>query len=57
MSRRKRRTPPKTIFIACEGTNTEPTYFERIKEEIEEVGEYKLTVYPDKKERKPKLLL
>lgn len=44
----KKRIPPKTIFIACEGKNTEPIYFERIKEEIEEDNLYALTIYPDR---------
>ncbi|MFK7798009.1 MAG: RloB family protein [Aureispira sp.] len=39
---------PTTIFIACEGKNTEPLYFERIKEEIEEEEQFALTIYPER---------
>lgn len=49
MSKRKR-TLRTTIFIACEGKNTEPIYFEKIMEEIEEQDVYALTIYPDKSE-------
>jgi len=47
MSKRKRK-PPTTIYIVCEGKNTEPNYFERIKEEVEDDNLYAITVYPDK---------
>jgi hypothetical protein len=40
--------PPTTIFIACEGKNTEPLYFERIKEEIEDEEQFALTIYPER---------
>lgn len=42
-----RRALKTTIFIACEGRNTEPTYFERIKEIVEEEGEISIEIYPD----------
>lgn len=45
-----KRKPKHTIFIACEGKNTEPLYFENIKE-IEEDGEdypFSITIYPDR---------
>lgn len=48
MAKRRRRVPPKTIFIACEGKNTEPIYFERIKEQIEDENIFALTIYPDR---------
>ena len=48
MVKRRKRVPPKTIFIACEGKNTEPIYFERIKEQIEEENIFALTIYPDR---------
>jgi len=48
MAKRKKRIPPKTIFIACEGKNTEPIYFERIKEEIEDDNYFAITVYPER---------
>ena len=45
-----KRKPKHTIFIACEGKNTEPLYFENIKE-IEEDREnypFSITIYPDR---------
>ena len=44
------RRPLTTIFIACEGKNTEPIYFERIKEEVEECNFLAITIYPDESE-------
>ncbi len=44
----KKRIPPTTIYIVCEGKNTEPNYFERIKEEVEDDNLYAITIYPDK---------
>lgn len=46
----RKRILKKTIFIACEGTNTEPLYFEKIKEiqEDEDSYPFSLTIYPDK---------
>jgi len=44
----KKRTPPWTIFIACEGKNTEPIYLERIKEEVEDFRNVAITIYPDR---------
>ena len=46
----KKRTPPLSVFIACEGSNTEPLYFEKLNEimEDEENYPYAITVYPDK---------
>ena len=46
----KKRKPGKSIFIACEGSNTEPLYFERLKEimEDDDIYPYAITVYPDK---------
>jgi hypothetical protein len=42
MARGKR--PSKTsVLIACEGTNTEYIYFERIKEAIEDEGKFAIT--------------
>lgn len=45
-----KRKPKKSIFIACEGTNTEPLYFENIKEIEEEDDDYpfSITIYPDR---------
>lgn len=47
MSKRKRSLRT-TIFIACEGRNTEPIYFEKIVEEIEDFGLFAVTIYPDR---------
>lgn len=46
----KKRTPPLSIFIACEGSNTEPLYFEKLNEIMEDDDNYPyaITVYPDK---------
>ncbi|MEM7657786.1 MAG: RloB family protein [Bacteroidota bacterium] len=56
MSRRRRtlRYSPTTVFIACEGRNTEPAYFQGIKELVEEQGNWAITIYPDKTELSPK---
>jgi hypothetical protein len=55
MSRKKAsRKSATTVFIACEGRNTEPAYFQRIKEHVEESGEFALTIYPDDTEPNPK---
>ncbi|GAB3719274.1 hypothetical protein GCM10027592_62770 [Spirosoma flavus] len=51
---KKKRTLATSIFIACEGKNTEPIYFERINEEIEENGQLAVTIYPDRNEENPK---
>jgi hypothetical protein len=46
----KKRTPPLSVFIACEGSNTEPLYFEKLNEIMEDDEDYPyaITVYPDK---------
>lgn len=46
----KKRTPPKSIFIGCEGSNTEPIYFGKIKEimEDDDTYPYAITIYPNK---------
>lgn len=45
-----KRKPKHTIFIACEGRNTEPLYFENIKEIEEDKEDYPfaITIYPDR---------
>jgi hypothetical protein len=52
----KKRFSPKSIFIACEGKNTERLYFEKIKEikECDDFYSFSLTVYPDRNEDKAK---
>ncbi|TAE46477.1 MAG: RloB domain-containing protein [Bacteroidetes bacterium] len=55
MSRKKAsRKSATTVFIACEGRSTEPAYFQRIKEQVEESGDFALTIYPDDTEPNPK---
>jgi RloB-like protein len=49
---KKKRVLRKTIFIACEGKNTEPNYFEAIKELVEEGDEFAIIIYPDKTDAK-----
>ena len=51
---KKKRIPRTTIFIACEGSNTEPIYFERIKEKVEDSNLLAITIYPDQSEENPK---
>ena len=48
---KKKRVPPTSIFIACEGKNTEPIYFEKIKEIVEEDFNLAITIYPDKNDK------
>jgi len=50
---KKKRALRTTIFIACEGRNTEPIYFEKIVEEIEDLGVFAVTIYPDKSDDGP----
>lgn len=46
----KKRTPLLSVFIACEGSNTERLYFEKLNEIMEDEDNYPytITVYPDK---------
>jgi len=50
---RKKRSLRRTVFIACEGRNTEPIYFEKIAEEIEDRGIFSVTIYPDRSDDTP----
>ncbi|HWK07057.1 MAG TPA: hypothetical protein VNS58_25660 [Puia sp.] len=50
---KKKRALRTTIFIACEGRNTEPIYLEKIVEEIEDQGVFAVTIYPDKSDDSP----
>jgi len=43
----KKRPLKHTIFIACEGKNTERLYFEAIAEETDTAEKFAITVYPD----------
>lgn len=57
MSRRKsrpQRPQITSIFIACEGKNTERIYFEFIKEQIQEEEVLAIRVYPDETNENPK---
>jgi RloB-like protein len=51
---RQKRKLKRTIFIACEGKNTERIYFEAIGEETDVVEEFAVTVYPDEAVEDPK---
>lgn len=46
----KKRKLKRSIFIACEGSNTEPLYFEKLKEVMEDDDYYPfaITIYPDR---------
>ncbi len=39
------------IYIVCEGTNTEPNYFNEIAEEERVFESFAITVYPSEEER------
>jgi len=45
------RTPITSIYIICEGRNTEPIYLERIKEEVEDDNYLAISIYPDKNDQ------
>lgn len=49
----KKRQLKHTIFIACEGKNTERIYFEAIAEETEITDRFSITVYPDSQTQDP----
>jgi len=40
-----------SIYIVCEGTNTEPIYFKAIAEQEDVVKEYRVTVYPSEEDQ------
>ena len=50
----KKRAARQSLFIACEGRNTEPLYFESIAEQIEDEGNLVITIYPDRNNDSPK---
>lgn len=52
-TKRKSRHLPlkKTIYIVCEGTNTEPNYFKAIREEPDVYEKYDIEVYPSKEDQ------
>lgn len=41
-----------SIYIVCEGTNTEPIYFKAIAEQEDVVKEYRVTVYPSEEDQR-----
>ena len=46
MSRkRKKKNLKTTVFIICEGKNTEPNYFQRIKEQLESDSDYAIEIH------------
>ena len=49
----KKRQLKHTIFIACEGKNTERIYLEAIAEETETDDRFSITVYPDSQTQDP----
>jgi hypothetical protein len=40
-----------SIYIVCEGTNTEPIYFKAIAEQEDVIKEYRVTVYPSEEDQ------
>jgi hypothetical protein len=50
-TKRKLRQLKQTIYIVCEGTNTEPLYFEAIREQPDVKEKYEIKVYPKKKDQ------
>ena len=49
--KRKLRQLKQSIYIACEGTNTEPNYFEAIREQPDVFEKYAIKVYPSKEDQ------
>jgi hypothetical protein len=50
-TKRKSRQLKQTIYIVCEGTNTEPNYFEAIREQPDVFEKYAITVYPSEEDQ------
>jgi len=50
-TKRKLRQLKQTIYIVCEGTNTEPIYFEAIGQQSDVSEKYGITVYPRKEDK------
>ncbi len=49
--KRKLRQLKQSIYIVCEGTNTEPNYFEAIAEQNDAFEKYAITVYPSEEDQ------
>ena len=50
-TKRKLRQLKQSIYIVCEGTNTEPIYFEAIREQPDVFDKYAITVYPSEEDQ------
>jgi hypothetical protein len=50
-TKRKLRQLKQSIYIVCEGTNTEPIYFEAIAEQPDVFEKYAITVYPSEEDQ------
>jgi hypothetical protein len=50
-TKRKSRQLKLSIYIVCEGTNTEPIYFEKIAEQPDVFEKYAITVYPSEEDQ------
>jgi hypothetical protein len=50
-TKRKLRQLKQSIYIVCEGTNTERIYFERIAQENDVFEKYAITVYPSEEDQ------
>ena len=51
-TKRKLRQLKQSIYIVCEGTNTEPIYFEAIREQPDVFDKYAITVYPSEEDQR-----
>ena len=51
-TKRKLRQLKQSIYIVCEGTNTERIYFERIAQENDVFEKYAITVYPSEEDQR-----
>ncbi|WP_445245196.1 RloB family protein [Microcoleus sp. OTE_8_concoct_300] len=50
-TKRKLKQLKQSIYIVCEGTNTEPIYFEAIAQENDVFDNYAITVYPSEEDQ------
>ncbi|WP_333375269.1 RloB family protein [Microcoleus sp. C2C6] len=50
-TKRKSRQLKQSIYIVCEGTNTEPIYFEKIAEQPDVFEKYAIKVYPSEEDQ------
>ncbi|MBK8565622.1 MAG: RloB domain-containing protein [Saprospiraceae bacterium] len=47
MAKRKKQQPPRIIYLACEGTETEYWYFKSLSESLDEEANVVIRIYPD----------